>query len=110
MLKSKLKQYFNRHFEWGALAAGLIIMAMMNPYIPQGHTWCLFEWAGIPFCPGHGLGHSVSFIFRGDWHNAMQANIMGPFAIVILIGRIGALLKQNYINPKDKKYYHDAND
>lgn len=97
-MKKKAKHIFNNHFEWLALASGLLLMGLMNPYIDNGSSWCLFEWAGITFCPGEGLGHSIAFTFRGELSNALQANIMGPFAIIIIAGRIGALLKQNYVD------------
>ncbi len=93
--KNKSRQLFKRHFEWVALSTGVLMMALMNPYIDTGYSWCLFERAGISFCPGDGLGHSIAFIFRGDFTNAVQANILGPFALIILSGRIIHLIKQN---------------
>lgn len=98
----KFRKIFNRHFEWMIFAIGLLLLAMMNPYAEQGASWCLLEWAGVPFCPGEGLGHSVAFIFRGDWHSAMQANVLGPFAMVIILGRIGTLLNKNFIEKQPR--------
>lgn len=105
----KFEKIFNRHFEWMALGAGLLLMALMNPYAEQGGSWCLLKLSGVSFCPGEGLGHSIAFIFRGDWHSAMQANVLGPFAIAILLGRIGMLLNENFIekqpfNPSDEPF------
>jgi hypothetical protein len=77
---------FQRHIEWGALLAGLILMGTMNPY-SNGTTWCLLEHAGL-YCPGEGLGHSIAFFFRGEFGAAFNANLMGPFAVVILSARI----------------------
>lgn len=91
-----IKQFFQHHFEWLALAAGLLAMALMNPYESQGASWCLLEWAGLNYCPGEGLGHSIAYSVRGDFSNAMNAHIMGPAAIIILAGRIAYLLKQNF--------------
>jgi hypothetical protein len=91
-----------------ALSAGLLLMALMNPYAAQGASWCLFEWAGITFCPGEGLGHSIAFVFRGDWHSAVQANVLGPFAIVILLGRIGTLVNQNFIEKQLFNHYDES--
>ncbi len=106
ILMKKIRNTFNRHFEWAALATGLLLMALMNPYADQGASWCLLEWAGVPFCPGEGLGHSIAFIFRGDWHSAMRANVLGPFAILVLVGRIGTLLKRNFM---EKRLYNTTN-
>ena len=65
-------------------------LAMMDPH-STGPSLCLFEAVGIPFCPGHGLGHSIAFSFRGQWGQAFSAHPLGPFAIVILGGRIFSL-------------------
>lgn len=93
-IKNNTRQLFNRHFEWMALSAGVIVMALMNPYTTQGPGWCLFERIGIPFCPGDGLGHSIAFIFRGDLSSALEANILGPFALIVILMRITVLLKK----------------
>jgi len=99
-MKSTIRHFFARHFEWAAMATALVLMALMNPYIDNGSSWCFFEMIGIPFCPGEGLGHSIAFTFRGDWSNALQANVAGPFAIIILVSRIGLLIKKNIISNK----------
>lgn len=93
----KSKRLFQRHFEWVALMGAVLVMALMNPYVDTGLSWCLFERAGVPFCPGEGLGHSIAFIFRGDFGNAFQANALGPFALIVLGGRILYLIKQNIL-------------
>lgn len=99
-----LRQIFNLHFEWVALATGIILLAFMNPYVEQSASWCLFEWVGIPFCPGEGLGHSISFIFRGEIYKAMEANIIGVFALPVILGRIGVLITRNFqLNNKPVK-------
>jgi hypothetical protein len=93
-MQTNFKKLFNQHFEWAAFTVGLLLLGLMNPYVDQGTSWCLFEWMGISFCPGEGLGHSIAFIFRGDLNNAMQANMIGPFALAILLSRIGYLINQ----------------
>ncbi|HLR76882.1 MAG TPA: DUF2752 domain-containing protein [Balneolaceae bacterium] len=100
-IAKKFQKYFRLHFEWIAFSVGILAMALMNPYTDSGATWCLFERMGVPFCPGHGLGHSIAFIFRGDFANALNANILGPFALVVLLGRITYLLKQRFLFTND---------
>lgn len=97
MDSSKIQQFFRRHFEWAALLLGIAVIALMNPYIEQGSSLCLLEWIGIWYCPGEGLGHSIAFFIRGDLTNAMQANILGPFSLMVLLARIGYLIKKNVI-------------
>lgn len=102
-MKRSLKKIFRHQFEWIALATGLLVIGLMNPYIYNGSSWCLFEWAGITFCPGEGLGHSIAYTFRGDFSNALQANIIGPFAVAIIASRVGILLKQNFFHNNTDK-------
>ena len=75
------------HLEWIIFLTGLILMATMDPH-NDGQTFCVLESFGFKFCPGHGLGHSVAFLFRGEFSLAIQSNFMGPFAVVILSFRI----------------------
>ena len=91
-----MKKLFNKHFEWLALSTGLLLMALMNPYTDYASTWCLFEKVGITFCPGEGLGHSIAFLARGDYQSAIKANVMGPFALVIIISRIFYIINDIY--------------
>lgn len=102
MNRKTTKQLFHHHFEWVALSAGILMMGLMNPYVNNGSSWCLIERLGAPFCPGDGLGHSIAFIFRGDFYHAIQANILGPIALVILSGRIIYLIKQRVIGTDEQ--------
>lgn len=102
-----MKQFFQKHFEWLALTAGLLLIAAMNPYVDNGTSWCLLELAQFPYCPGEGLGHSIAFTVRGDLANAISANFMGPPAILIIAARIGYLLKTiSKSTHKENLYYH----
>lgn len=91
-----MKELFRKYFEVSAFALGLLLLAMMNPEITNGPSLCLFDFMGITFCPGEGLGHSISYIFRGQFDNAIESNLLGPFAIVIIGGRMVHLLFKNY--------------
>lgn len=97
-----LKQFYKYHFEWVALLAGLLVLGLMNPYVDNGSSLCLFEAINLKFCPGEGLGHSIAFTFRGDFLNAFKAHPAGPPAILILSGRIG-FLWSNAFNQKTQK-------
>jgi len=87
--------------EWIFWLGALVMMAMMDPTV-QGTSLCLFEAVGFPFCPGHGLAHSIAFTFRGQWMQALHAHPLGPVAILILVGRIfrlwGKAIRQTNLN------------
>lgn len=91
-----IKYCFKNYFEVFAFCIGLLLLALMNPETNNGISLCMFDQLGVPWCPGEGLGHSISYLFRGEVSNAMEANILGPFAIIILGGRITHLLWKNH--------------
>ncbi len=94
-MSKHIKHIFTNYFEIAVFLAGLLFMALLDPVTDYKSSWCLYEIVGINFCPGEGLGHSIAYIFRADIYKAMEANILGPFAIIILISRIGFLVRKN---------------
>ncbi|MDX1671490.1 MAG: DUF2752 domain-containing protein [Balneolaceae bacterium] len=93
-MKKLLSTFFKYHFEWVFLFLGLAALAFLNPYIDNGSSICLFNYFGVSFCPGEGLGHSIAFVFRADFINAVQAHPIGPLAVLVMGGRILHLWKQ----------------
>ena len=94
-------QRYKKHFEWSAFLAGLIALAFMDP-ATAGSSFCVFDLAGIEFCPGDGLGHSISYTFRGNLKSAFEANFAGPFAVIILSLRILQVWINLFQNHKQK--------
>lgn len=89
-----MKGFFFLHFEWAVLAVGILLMAYMDPLNGKS-TFCLFERAGISFCPGEGLGRSIAYLFRGDVNASFASHPAGIPAVLILSGRIFTILKRN---------------
>lgn len=89
-----------KYIEIPVFAGGLLLLALMNPE-DSGTTLCLLEHLGYPYCPGEGLGHSISYFFRGEIDSSLEANFMGPFAVSILTFRILYLFK-NYYSEKNR--------
>lgn len=98
MMRNIIKHLQKNYFEVAAFSIGLLLLAFMDPYTATGPGLCLLENLGFQYCPGDGLGHSISFFFRGELSNAMEANVLGPFAVLILSGRILHLVYQNWLN------------
>jgi hypothetical protein len=67
--------------------AALILLFVMNPHCDNGPGFCLLKRLGIPWCPGCGLGHSVSFLLHGEWKEAFKSHFLGPFALIMLVYR-----------------------
>ena len=69
----------------------LAVLAMGNPTSDFHFTifWPYYVW-GIK-SPGFGLGHSISYLFRGDVMAAIETHILGIPAVAILVWRIATL-------------------
>lgn len=92
-----LKKYFAQYFELFAWTTGLLLLAFMNPAAEEHFSFCIFKWMGISFCPGCGLGHSISWLFHGELVRSFNEHPLGIFAVIILLQRIYTLIKKRFI-------------
>ncbi len=90
------------HIEWLTFFLGIMLLAFMNPTTDSA-SLCLFERMGFSFCLGDGLGHSIAYLFRGDFQASFNANFMGPVAVAVLMARIIFIWKTIYINYKTEE-------
>lgn len=68
--------------------AALVVLALGNPNSDFHFTifWPYYVW-GIK-SPGYGLGHSISYLLRGDAISAIETHILGIPAVVIILWRV----------------------
>ncbi|WP_445263753.1 DUF2752 domain-containing protein [Rhodohalobacter sp. 8-1] len=69
-------------------------MVFLNPY-ENGQTLCLFEIAGITFCPGEGFGRSVALMARGEWIESFRMHPLGIPGSAIIMHRIYSIIIRN---------------
>lgn len=93
--KHTFRLYFFLHFEWIFLIAGLILMALLDPY-NQSASICPLDLLGFEFCPGKGLGNSIALGVRGQLSASLQTHPAGLFAILMISARIVTILHRNY--------------
>jgi hypothetical protein len=94
-----IKAAFSKYFELVFWITALISLALTDP-INQAHfTLCPLKLLGIKWCPGCGLGHSISFLFHGDLKNSFHAHWLGVPAVIIILRRIYILgrIRLNHI-------------
>lgn len=99
MFKEKLINQLNITFEflkdnlelifW---LTGLIYLISINP-TNDHFTFCPLNQIGTDWCPGCGLGKSLSFIFHFDLSQSIKTHPLGIFALIIIIHRILTLTK-----------------
>ena len=59
-------------------------------------TICPLANLGFEFCPGCGLGNSISYLFKGDIISSFQSHPLGIFALIVLTLRIINIIKNNW--------------
>jgi len=69
-----------------------IFLAIHNPYTQTDFTFCPFKNLGFNYCPGCGLGRSVSFLLHGDLIRSFRTHVLGIPATIILTFRTFSLL------------------
>lgn len=86
-------QFKRRHFEGFFWMAAILALALHSP-LDQGHTsLCLAKNLDIGFCPGCGLGTSISWLFRGNLSQSFTSHPLGIPTVVILVHRIWIIFK-----------------
>jgi hypothetical protein len=100
-----LKRLFSRYFELIFWTAALIALAFTDPAGSAHFSLCPLKAMGITWCPGCGLGHSISWLFRGNFSNSWHAHWLGIPALVIILYRIVILFNQRIIHYKSFPIY-----
>ena len=67
---------------------GLTVVAIGNPESDTHLTLFWPQWIFDIPSPGHGLGHSIGYLFRGDLHSSLDSHWLGIPAVAILAHRI----------------------
>jgi hypothetical protein len=92
-----IKSLFLKYFELIFWIAALISLALTDPDGPVHFTLCPLKLLGISWCPGCGLGHAISFLFRGDIRDSFHAHWLGIPAVIIILHRIYVLGKMRLV-------------
>ena len=79
--------------------AALVSFIFHDP-VSMHYTLCPFDNLGFSFCPGCGLGHSISYLFHGEFILSLEAHPLGIFAVVLLTYRIISIFRRNYSENK----------
>jgi hypothetical protein len=93
-----------KHLEAFFWMAGITALALTNPVEAAHASLCPLKNAGLDFCPGCGLGHSISWLFRGNIAASFQSHPLGIPALTILLIRSFNLLRNDIIFFKKTNY------
>jgi hypothetical protein len=75
----------------------LIFLAVSDP-AHHHYTLCPISNLGFDFCPGCGLGRSISYFFRLDIVASVMTHPLGIPAVILLIHRSIQVIKQPLIH------------
>jgi hypothetical protein len=99
-----MKNLFRRYFELSFWIIALLSLAFMKPGLDPHYSFCILKIAGLNFCPGCGLGHSISYLFHGDMQASFSSHPLGIFAVAVIIYRIYKLFIIHFSHPQ-KQFY-----
>lgn len=71
----------------------LIGILFIDPYGAQHFTLCPLDNLGFHWCPGCGLGRSMSLLTKGDFQASWSMHPMAMFAFAAIIYRIIQLIR-----------------
>lgn len=97
LIMGKIKRNFTLiGFEALVWIVSLFYLAFIH--FPGGThiTICPLANLGIEFCPGCGLGNSISYLFRFDIVSSFNTHPLGIFALIVLTLRIINIIKNNW--------------
>jgi len=86
--------FVRRHLEAFIWIAALITLAFSSP-LDTCYSLCPLDNLGISWCPGCGLGHSISWLFRGEILHSIHTHPLGIPALIIIIIRIISIFRKN---------------
>ncbi|MBI5326407.1 MAG: DUF2752 domain-containing protein [Ignavibacteriae bacterium] len=93
-----LDKYFNTELFFWVIA--LVYLSLLNVETHQYFSFCPFHILGLDWCPGCGLGRSISFLLHGSIYQSFQTHWLGPFAFSIILIRIYQLIRNSVIRNK----------
>ena len=91
-----LKKYWSliglEAFVW---ICGLFYLIVINSPEISHFTVCPLANLGFEFCPGCGLGNSISYLCGGYFEASFHSHPLGIFAFLMIVTRIISLIKNN---------------
>ncbi len=88
-------------------AGAIVIFSLSYPKAVDHFTLCPIDNLGFSWCPGCGLGRSISYLLHGELKLSLDQHWFGIPALCILIFRIMQLFKNFALNlMSTNKFYY----
>lgn len=82
---------------------GVVFLLVREPG-PTDFTVCPVKNLTGMDCPGCGLGESITWLFRGEWQQSLDAHYLGAAALGMVLMRIVKLCTLVWSNYKNLSY------
>lgn len=79
-------------------SGAIFMLSISYPKVVNHFTFCPIENLGFSWCPGCGLGRSISYFLHGELRLSLEHHWFGIPAFCILIFRIVQLFKKFALN------------
>ena len=89
------KQLKYRWVEMTFWITGLSTLFFLEVGEKDHFSLCIFSHLGFTWCPGCGLGHSLYYLFHGEFYKSFKEHYFGIPAFVLIIFRLKQLLTFN---------------
>lgn len=83
--------------------SALVFLYFSNPDTHH-HTLCPLANAGFEWCPGCGIGRSITLLMHGRLLDSIEMHILGVPVFLILLHSIFILSKNYFFPPYAKSY------
>ncbi|WP_345214301.1 DUF2752 domain-containing protein [Mucilaginibacter gynuensis] len=92
-----IRTFFLKYFELIFWVAAIVSLAITDPKAEAHFVLYPLKLAGIGWCPGCGLGHSIAFLLHGDVKSSLHAHWLGIPALIIIVYRIYTLIRLRFV-------------
>lgn len=90
-MRKLTRKLIGRWTEPAIWVAALMFLALIDPDAAPAFSLCPLQNLGLAFCPGCGLGLSISYVLHGEMLRSLEVHPLGIAATVILVWRICSL-------------------
>lgn len=89
-------------------SGAIVVLAISYPKTTGHFTFCPISNLGFHWCPGCGLGRSISYFLHGEVRLSFQHHWFGIPALFILLYRIVQLFSKFVLHLSSNKQKNDA--
>lgn len=94
---------FRKYVELIIWMAALLLLIIIPPGTGSDFTFCILKLSGFNYCPGCGIGHSMTEFMQGRFQDSFNSHPLGGVAVIMIILRICSLIQNKFHFTKPSK-------